>query len=207
MRKKKERNKKRIVLLIIIICVILVITSFSVVLLYYIFHQEKSGITAIEGYSVVKESINETERDLNLILVKSEEIYSDGTAGYWEYYYMNINLTIVTCVTVTSGNTISILELNPNEWDLTIQVVILNWTIDSNGAIEIAYKSIEKNHPEIPKDEISQMSFGSQTPHPLEDGANKDGIWMITWRWSTFNDDYVYQMYIDDTTGAILWSG
>ena len=192
-----EESKKRIVVISLAIIIVIVVASIGI----YLFKGEASveGITALEGRVSANSIAQEWNSSAHLVGVRMSGqhegyadpicyTYTNSTLGqipvfFYEVYY-NANLTYEI-------NTYTF--YSPNGEDTPI----VNWTIDSNDAFDIA-----KDNPEIAQ---------FLRHNPMVDGVQlsaQSGIptWYILWTYDAgFDNPKSAQIKIDATTGEVLY--
>ena len=120
------------------------------------------------------------------------EIKEDGTAFKWRYTYANVSNGLEVIIDSNGDYQMNELESPPS----TAQIV--NCTLDSDEAIEIAYSNptISNYLEKYPRADVVRIAFGARI---------NNSVCSIEWTDSGFADDpHNARIWIDATTGEIL---
>ena len=204
----KQKRRDEIILIIIttmIMTLLLISISWAIL--------KENGteieiITAIEGRTFADDVAKKWHDDALLVDVGSMGMSdSSGRASKWSYKYISLSTTIIdenitkyerAYVYVMSNGTITVKTAFRVKDE--IGEPILNWTIDSDQAVEIA-----KENSEI-KEYLSKYSKAQLGLNlRMEDEYPNNAIWSIGWAdqgW--FDDPHNAHIVIDAHTGEVL---
>ena len=190
-----EGNKSKAVIAVVVVLVI-VFAAIG----FYLIYSGASGITALEGYVIAQEAVEEIYDTSNYTLsfvVSWGELKNNGYSDGWDYYIFisKSNQYVSFQIRVYSDETYE--HFGPGYSNSQPYSIIHNWNIDSSEAIDIA----------ISNNEVAFFVHGSSNLD-LFQLSNFTGkpMWKIEWvDWGFMDDPHWAVIHIDATTGEVIY--
>ena len=183
-----EGSKTKIIIASVIV-IILIIASIGI----YLMNSGASGITAMEGREIADEVAIAHNNVSKLVYVHGiGEINSDGTAYKWRYTYANESNSLEVIIDSNGGYQMNELENPPSN------AQIINWTLDSDKIIEIAYSNsiISQYLAEYRQVDLQSIAFAARL---------NSSVCSIEWvDWGFMDDPHSARIWIDATNGEVI---